>query len=388
MANFDPIIDRTGTGSLKWDRYKDRPILPLWVADMDFASPPAVVAALQDRALHGVFGYTIPYEEVVGEVLNYLRKRHGLSVTAEMLVWLPGLVPALNLACRTFGEAGSGVLINTPVYPPFLSAPVFSDRTRIAVPLLTHGDRWDIDWDAMEAAVTPGTKLFILCHPHNPVGRVWSRDDLARIVDFCVRHDLVLVSDEIHCDLILDDVPHVPALALGPDATARCIALYAPSKTYNLPGLACAFAVIPDETLRQRFKRTAHGIITEINAFGYAGCAAAYQHGEPWRRELITYLRGNRDLVFTFVRTHLPGIVMRPMAATYLAWLDVRGLNLDTPHQFFEDAGVGLSNGIDFGAPGFLRLNFGCPRAMLQEGLDRMKRAVDTLTRKSGSQKM
>ena len=388
MANFDPIIDRTGTGSLKWDRYKDRPILPLWVADMDFASPPAVVAALQDRALHGVFGYTIPYEEVVGEVLNYLRKRHGLSVTAEMLVWLPGLVPALNLACRTFGEAGSGVLINTPVYPPFLSAPVFSDRTRIAVPLLTHGDRWDIDWDAMEAAVTPGTKLFILCHPHNPVGRVWSRDDLARIVDFCVRHDLVLVSDEIHCDLILDDVPHVPALALGPDATARCIALYAPSKTYNLPGLACAFAVIPDETLRQRFKRTAHGIITEINAFGYAGCAAAYQHGEPWRRELITYLRGNRDLVFTFVRNHLPGIVMRPMAATYLAWLDVRGLNLDTPHQFFEDAGVGLSNGIDFGAPGFLRLNFGCPRAMLQEGLDRMKRAVDTLTRKSGSQKM
>jgi cystathionine beta-lyase len=376
MSNFDQITHRHGTGSLKWDKYAGRDVLPLWVADMDFTSPPEVLEALHNRAAHGVFGYTIPYDEVTGEVLNYLHRQHGINVGAEALVWLPGLVPALNLACRTFGDPGSGVMINTPVYPPFLSAPVFSDRKRITVPLVVRDQTWQIDWPAMEQAVTPDTKLFILCHPHNPVGRVWTRDELLAIFAFCERHHLVVVSDEIHCDLILDDVPHIASLSLGDAAVSRCIALYAPSKTYNLPGLACAFAVIPDEALRTQFKRTARGIITEINAFGYAGCAAAYQHGEPWRRELITYLRTNRDLVFAFVRDHLPGITMLPMAATYLAWLDVRALNLETPAKFFEDAGVGLSNGIDFGAPGFLRLNFGCPRSVLQEGLDRMARAL------------
>jgi cystathionine beta-lyase len=376
MSNFDQITHRHGTGSLKWDKYAGRDVLPLWVADMDFTSPPEVLEALHNRAAHGVFGYTIPYDEVTGEVLNYLHRQHGINVGAEALVWLPGLVPALNLACRTFGDPGSGVMINTPVYPPFLSAPVFSDRKRITVPLVVRDQTWQIDWPAMEQAVTPDTKLFILCHPHNPVGRVWTRDELLAIFAFCERHHLVVVSDEIHCDLILDDVPHIASLSLGDAAVSRCIALYAPSKTYNLPGLACAFAVIPDEALRTQFKRTARGIITEINAFGYAGCAAAYQHGEPWRRELITYLRTNRDLVFAFVRDHLPGITMLPMAATYLAWLDVRALNLETPAKFFEDASVGLSNGIDFGAPGFLRLNFGCPRSVLQEGLDRMARAL------------
>lgn len=376
MHDFDQIIRRDHTGSLKWDKYAGRPVIPLWVADMDFASPPEVTRALHDRAAHGVFGYTIPYEDVTGEVVRYMQRQHGLAITADDLVWLPGLVPALNLACRTFGTSGSGVLINTPVYPPFLSAPIFSDRQRIAVPLMVRGETWQIDWEAMERAVTPDTSLFVLCHPHNPVGRVWTRDELLDIFAFCERHNLVVVSDEIHCDLILDDVPHVAALSLGEQAASRCIAMYAPSKTYNLPGLACAFAVIPNEALRAQFKRTARGIITEINAFGYAGCAAAYKHGEPWRRELITYLRANRDLVYDFVRDHLPGITMLPMAATYLAWLDVRALNLETPAKFFEDAGVGLSNGIDFGAPGFLRLNFGCPRSVLQEGLDRMARAL------------
>jgi cystathionine beta-lyase len=228
----------------------------------------------------------------------------------------------------------------------------------------------------MEKAVTPDTKLFVLCHPHNPVGRIWTKPELEQVIDFCERHALTLVSDEIHCDLILNDARHVATLTLGERAAKRTIAMYSPSKTYNLPGLACAFAVIPDEQLRSSFKRVARGIITEINAFGYTGCAAAYRHGETWRRELISYLRANRDLVFQFVRDQLPGIVMHPMEATYLAWLDVRGLKLDTPAKFFEDAGVGLSNGIDFGTPGFLRLNFGCPRSRLQEALNRMARAV------------
>lgn len=381
MTDFDAFIDRKDTGSLKWDRYAGRDILPLWVADMDFASPPAVVTALRERVEHGVFGYTIPYDEVISAVTNYLQNRHGLTVDPAWLVWVPGLVPALNLACRATGDDGSGVMIHTPVYPPFLSAPEFSGRRRISVPLICRDGRWVIDFEEMERAVTPDTKLLILCHPHNPVGRVWRRPELEQLLDFCERHDLTLVSDEIHCDLILDDVEHVPALALGERAARRVIALYSPSKTYNLPGLCCSYAIIPDPALRAAFKRVARGIITEVNAFGYAGCAAAYQHGEPWRQDLITYLRGNRDLVQEFVRAHLPGVIMHPMEATYLAWLDVRGLGIDTPGKFFEDAGVGLSNGVDFGAPGFMRLNFGCPRSRLQDGLDRMARAISAKSR-------
>lgn len=381
MFDFDHAPDRRGTGSLKWDKYAGRDVIPLWVADMDFASPPAVLDALRARVDHGVFGYTVPYEEVTGEILAYLKRRHGLDARADWLVWLPGLVPALNVACRAFGEPGDGVLTCTPVYPPFLSAPVFSDRKRIAVPLAHEtagpgGAGYRFDWDAMERAVTPDTRLFILCHPHNPVGRVWRREELEQVLDFCEDHDLVLCSDEIHCDLVLDDTPHVPALALGARAAQRTITLHAPSKTYNLPGLACAYAVIPDDGLRATFKRAARGIITEVNAFGYAGCAAAYRHGEPWRQELLAYLRGNRDFLYAFAREHLPGIALAPMQATYLAWLDVRRLKLDAPAQFFEDAGVGLSNGADFGTPGFLRLNFGCPRARIEEALRRMQAAV------------
>ena len=374
--DFDHAPGRAGTGSLKWDKYAGRDVIPLWVADMDFRSPPAVVDALRARVEHGVFGYTVPHEDVVQATLDYLRERHQLTVRPEWLVWLPGLVPALNVACRAFGEPGNEVLTCTPVYPPFLSAPGFSDRQRVTVPLLESAGRWDIDWEGLERAVTPETRLFILCHPHNPVGRVWAKDELERLVVFCDEHEVVLVSDEIHCDLILDEVPHVPALSLGEAAVRRTIALYSPSKTYNQPGLACAYAVIPDDGLRMAFKRAARGIITEVNAFGYAGCAAAYRHGEPWRQALLTYLRGNRDLIQAFLRDRMPKIRMTPLQATYLAWLDVRGLELDHAVKYFEEAGVGLSDGLDFGAPGYVRLNFGCPRARLQEGLERMARAL------------
>ena len=376
MFDFDHAPDRAGTGSLKWDRYRGREVLPFWVADMDFLSPPAVVDALRARAEHGVFGYTIPDEEVVREVLHYLQRRHQIEARPEWLVWLPGLVPALNLLCRAFGQPGDAVLTCTPVYPPFLSAPIFQDRKRIVVPLRLEDERWIFDWEGLERAVTGSTRLFMLCHPHNPVGRVWRRAELEQLLDFCERHDLTLVSDEIHCDLILDDVPWTPTLALGERAAARTITLLAPSKTYNLPGLACAYAVIPDAGLRTTFQRACRGVITEINAFGYAGCAAAYRHGEPWRQALLSYLRENRDFVYAFLREHAPAIRLAPMEATYLAWLDVRALELERPHQFFEEAGVGLSNGVDFGAPGFLRLNFGCPRARLQTGLSRMAEAL------------
>lgn len=377
--DFDSFPDRKKTGALKWQKYEDdRGILPLWVADMDFRSAPEIIDEIRSRVDHGVFGYTIPYDEAQDEVLAYLKRRHGIDAKKEWLVWLPGLVQGLNLVCRASGDPGDAVMVNSPVYPPFLSAPVFSDMERQAVPLHWDGSRYTFDFAAMEAAVTERTKLFILCNPHNPVGRVFSREELEKLVEFCETHDLWLCSDEIHCDLILDDeVDHVSTLSLGERAAERTIAFFSASKTYNLPGLACAYAVIPNTKLRAAFKKVCRGIITEVNCLGYVGTIAAYRHGEPWRKELVRYLRDNRDHLYSTIQTLHPQIGMRHMESTYLSWMDFRELALDAPHAHFESYGVGLSNGVDFGAEtGFLRLNFGCPRSMLQEGIERISRGI------------
>jgi len=376
--DFDSCPDRRGYGSLKWDKYKDRDILPLWVADMDFRSAPEILDALQARLDHGVFGYTIPYDEPIDAVLAYLERAHGYTAEAKWLNFLPGLVPAINLCCRAFCGSDDSVMTATPVYPPFLSAPDYAGRELIKVPLcLDAKDRWTPDIDAMEAAVKPNTKLLILCSPHNPTGRVYTHGELKALAHFCDRHDLVLISDEIHCDLVFDeDARHIVTATLGPKVAARTVTLMAPSKTYNLPGLACAFSVIEDPKLRLQFQKTIRGIITEVNCFGYAACAAAYNRGEPWRQALLAYLRDNYKLVYDFVRNQLPGITFRPMESTYLAWFDVSGLGLDHPAKYFEDHGVGLSDGAPFDGPQHLRLNFGCPRPRLEEGLEKIKKAL------------
>ncbi len=375
---FEKELDRSHTGSLKWDRYGDRDVLPMWVADMDFASPEPVQQALADRVAHGVYGYTIPYPSLLDSVRAYLRDMHRLEIAEKEIVWLPGLVPALNLVCRAFeGE----VMTHVPIYPPFLTAPVHADRVLHKVPLRWTGIEWEIDWAAMEKAVTANTKVFFLCNPHNPVGRVFRKNELLRLLDFCRAHDLVVTADEIHCDLVLsEDTRHEPFLGLG-DAARECtIALYAPSKTYNLPGLACAFAVIPSPQLRAAFRRAARGIITEVNAFGYAACEAAYRSGDPWRRKLIARLRRNREILQDFLRAECPDVETYPIEATYLAWIDVRSLGLDHPAAHFEEFGLGLSDGSQFATPGFLRLNFGCPQATLEEGLKRFQLAYDHAT--------
>jgi len=376
--DFDHCPDRRGFGSLKWDKYAGRDILPLWVADMDFTSAPEILEALQARLDHGVFGYTVPYDEPVEAVLCYLERAQGYRAKADWLNFLPGLVPAINLCCHAFCGPDDSVMTATPVYPPFLSAPDYAGRELIRVPLRLDGaDRWTLDLEAMEAAVRPNTRIFILCSPHNPVGRVFTREELLGLADFCERHDLVLVSDEIHCDLVFDpEVRHIVTATLDERVARRTVTLMAPSKTYNLPGLACAFSIIENPKLRLQFRKTIRGIITEVNCFGYAACAAAYTRGEPWRQALLAYLRNNYELVFDFVRKELPQIRFRPMEATYLAWLDVTALGLEQPAAFFEAHGVGLSDGVPFAGPGHLRLNFGCPRARLEAGLERMKAAV------------
>jgi cystathionine beta-lyase len=374
--DFTTTPDRRATGALKWDRYAGRDVLPMWVADMDFLSPPEVVDALVRRARHGVFGYTVPPESTVDAAIGYLRDRHGADVAAEEIVWFPGLVPALNVACRAFVEPGEEILTCTPVYSPFLSASGFAGVGIRTCGLRESGGVWDIDFDALEAAVGPNTKLFLLCNPHNPVGRVFPEETVARLAEFCRRRDLVLVSDEIHCDLVLDDVRHTGGLKFAGPGGPRMLALFAPSKTFNLAGLGCAFVVVPDPATRKAFQRAARGIITEINAFGYAGCEAALRLGWPWHGRLLDVLRANRDRTEEAVAA-MPGLRTWHVGATYLAWIDATGLGVPGAAAFFEEHGVGLSDGVPFGAPpGFVRLNFGCPPAQLEEALRRMAQAV------------
>jgi cystathionine beta-lyase len=308
--------------------------------------------------------------------------RYGWTIDPAWLVWLPGLVVGLNVTAQAFAEPGDEVLCTTPVYPPFLTAPKNRGRVARAVPLvLDHAARrWAIDWEALERAVTSRTKLFFLCNPHNPVARVFRREELVRLAEFCLRHSLVLCSDEIHCDLILDPaLPHIPTGTLGTEIARHTITLMAPSKSYNLPGLGTSLAIIPDPQLRARFLRATEGIVAEVNCLGYTACEAAYRDSEPWRQALLAYLRGNRDFLLEFVAHELPGVTIEaPIEATYLAWLNVERLGLAQPAAHFEAHGVGLSDGVFFGAPRgqYVRLNFGCPRTTLAEALRRMKSAL------------
>lgn len=372
MSVFDTPVERRGTDSIKWGKYAGRDILPLWVADMDFAAPPAVLAALHQRVEQSVFGYGHPWPSLEESVLAHLAGEYDWAIEREWIVWLPGLVSGLNIACRAIdGE----VLTATPVYPPFLSAPRFSGRALNRVELAEHDGRWQWDMAAMAMATTPATRLFLLCHPHNPVGRCWSREELQALADFAEQRDLVVCSDEIHCGLILDaDKRHIPFASLSPAAAQRSITLLAPSKTFNIPGLGCALAVIPDAVLRRRFLRAMDGIVPHVNVLGLAACEAAYRDCADWHGELLTYLAGNRDRVAMAV-AGAGRVRMSPVEATYLAWIDVRPLGLSNPAAHFEAHGLGLSDGTDFGAPGWLRLNFGCPRATLDEALRRFTAA-------------
>lgn len=372
MNDFSTVIDRRGSDSIKWRRYAGRDILPLWVADMDFAAPPAVVSALQQRIAHPVFGYAHPWPSLTESVLAHLENEYNWCIDGEWIVWLPGLVSGLNIACHA---VEGDVLTATPIYPPFLSAPRLSGRNLQCVDLAETSDGWRWNANALQAATTETSRLFLLCHPHNPVGRCWTLAELVELADYAERNDLIVCSDEIHCGLILDtDKQHIPFASLSPEAARRSITLMAPSKTFNIPGLGCAFAVIPDAALRRRFLRAMDGIVPHVNVLGLVACEAAYRDCADWHRELLTVLRANRDRVEAAVRSQA-GLRMQHVEATYLAWIDVRGLGLERPHAHFEAHGLGLSDGRDFGAPGWLRLNFGCPPATLDEALHRLATA-------------
>ncbi|MBK9019486.1 MAG: putative C-S lyase [Sulfuritalea sp.] len=381
VFDFDAVVERAGTDSVKWARHAGRDIIPLWVADMDFRSPPAVLAALRQRIEHGVFGYNQPTSSQVEAVVGYLARKFAWTIEPEWIVWLPGLVSGLNVACRAVGEPGDAVFTATPIYPPFLSAPADSGRRVVSAPLVRDSAGWLWDFPAVDAVLKGSrAKLFQLCHPHNPTGRAWTEEELWQVAALAEKHDLVVCSDEIHNGLVLSPHHrHRLFATLAPEVAARSITLLAPSKTFNIPGLGCAFAIISEPVLRRSFNAALHGIVPHVNALGMAATEAALTSCDDWHAALLDYLRDNARAVERAV-ADMPGLDMRPVEATYLAWIDAREFAADHgiahPARYFEEHGLGLSDGADFGAPGFVRLNFGTRRALLDEALRRLGSAV------------
>ncbi|MFJ5249204.1 MalY/PatB family protein [Serratia liquefaciens] len=377
--NFDLWVDRSHSDSVKWDKYRGRDVIPLWVADTDFPSPPAIIDALQQRVAHAVFGYGHPSPELIEVFTRRMLERYGWHINPEWLVFLPGLVCGLNLCVRAFTTEGEGTLAPSLIYPPFRKAAKFSGRTQLPVPLTLQDRRWLLDFSAVEAQLSGAERLLMLCNPQNPGGTVYRRQELLQQHEFAKNHNLVVCSDEIHCDLLLEPgCEHIPFATLNDDAAQRSVTLMSPSKTFNIAGLGASMAIIPNPELRKKLVRARSGIVPEVDVLALVAAQAAYQHGQEWLDELLVYLRANRDWVIERINA-MPGLALQPIEATYLAWIDCSQLPVDNPHAFFEQAGVGLSPGLDFGNRHFVRLNFGCRRELLSQALDRMLLATRSL---------
>jgi len=382
--DFDRVIDRRSTESNKWHKFPPD-VLPLWVADMDFPSPEPVIRALRERVEHGFFGYGAEQPEFHEVTCDRLLKRYGWKVQPEALVLLPGVIAGFNMAARAIAGPGDGILMQLPVYPPILRLPDNVKMSRDGADLVRGPDgRYTIDLDAVERAITARTRMFLLCNPHNPVGRVFTREELSRLAAICLRRGLVICADEIHGELVYPGHQHVPIASLDPEIEARTITLMAPSKTFNLAGLRCAVAVIPNQALREKFVASRLDMVQTPNILGYTAMLAAYRDGQPWLDELLRYLESNRDFLVKQVRANFPGVEVGVPEATYLAWLDCRGAGIpnNDPFTFFlERAKVSFNDGATFGrgGQGFVRLNFGCPRSLLMDGLERMETALRSL---------
>jgi len=382
--DFDRVIDRRSTESNKWHKFPPD-VLPLWVADMDFPSPEPVIRALRERVEHGFFGYGAEQPEFHEVTCDRLLKRYGWKVQPEALVLLPGVIAGFNMAARAIAGPGDGILMQLPVYPPILRLPDNVKMSRDGADLVRGPDgRYTIDLDAVERAITARTRMFLLCNPHNPVGRVFTREELSRLAAICLRRGLVICADEIHGELVHPGHQHVPIASLDPEIEACTITLMAPSKTFNLAGLRCAVAVIPNQALREKFVASRLDMVQTPNILGYTAMLAAYRDGQPWLDELLRYLESNRDFLVKHVRANFPGVEVGVPEATYLAWLDCRGAGIpnNDPFTFFlERAKVSFNDGATFGrgGQGFVRLNFGCPRSLLMDGLERMETALRSL---------
>ncbi|NSW54050.1 MAG: putative C-S lyase [Anaerolineae bacterium] len=382
MSQFDTCPSRRGTGSYKWDQHDDD-VLPMWVADMDFQSPEPVIRALRERVEHGVFGYTMAPPDLKAILVERMARLYQWQISEEEIVFVPGVVLGFNLAIQALLQPGEGVLIQPPVYGPFLYTAAHAGGETHEAPLQIGSDgQYFADPAAFRAAIQANTRAFLLCNPHNPSGRAFRRDELQAMADACLERDLHIVSDEIHCDLVFRGHRHIPIASLSPEIAARTVTVMAPSKTFNIAGLGASFMIVQDEALRKRIQQAGRGIVAHIDLLAYTAMRAAYAEGQPWLDELLVYLEENRDITTRFVNEELPGCSLALNDATYLAWIDCRSAGIgsgDDPQKFFlEQAKVTLNPGSFFGSggEGFVRFNFGCPRSQLEEALQRMKTAL------------
>lgn len=378
--DFDCIVDRRNTESIKWN-YFDEDVLPMWVADMDFRSPEPVIEALHERIDHGIFGYGMPPEGLREAIVNHLKSHQNWEIEESEISFISGVVTGFNHSIYSLTEPGDKILIQTPVYPPILTAPEEAGRQCVHNELLRRTDgRYEIDFDDFEQKAASGVKLFILCNPHNPVGRVFTLEELTRMAEICLKHDVLICSDEIHSDLIFSESQHIPIASLAPEVAAKTVTYFAPSKTFNVAGFSTSVYVAKDEEMKKRLSQSMCMLLGHPNILGLHAALASYRDGGDWLDAVLKYLEGNRDFLAGFVAEELSGIKMWTPEGTYLGWLDCRELNLDvSPQKFFlDEAKVGLNEGGDFGkgGEGFVRLNFGCPKALLEEGVTRMKGAL------------
>ncbi len=384
VYDFTQNVDRSGTHSVKWTMYGED-VLPMWVADMEFGVPPAIMEALRARLEHPVFGYQEDSPSLRAAIAERQAARYGWQVNPDWIVLLPGLVAGLNLVAHVVGERGDGVVITPPIYPPFLHVCHLHDRQQQDAPLTLHREgqlmHYTLDADVLRAAITERSRLLLFCNPHNPAGRTFTREELLQVAAVAEQHNLILGSDEIHAELTLGESQHIPLASLAPEIEARSITLVAPSKAFNIPGLGCAAAIIPDAELRQKLRMAKFGFGALTNNLGYVAAEAAFRHGDEWLTALLAQLTINRDMMVEFVQTHLPGVAVTRPQATYLSWLDFREIGIEKPAAFFlEKAKVALNEGETFGqgGAGFARLNFGCSPGMLMEGLGRLEQAIQT----------
>ena len=384
--DFDTLLDRVPSGSLKWGgcvrSSPDEDVLPLWVADMDFPSPPEVVEAIRRRAEHPIYGYPVRTDGYYDSLIAWMRRRNGWEIQRDWICFSPGVVPALNIAVLAYTQPGDKVVVQTPVYYPFSSAVLSNGRQLVENSLKLEGGRYAMDLEDLERRLDSRTKLLVLCSPHNPVGRVWERGELERLVELCARKGVVIVSDEIHSDLILGGRKHVCTAALSPEAARMTVTLGAPNKTFNIAGLGIANAIIPDRRLREAFMNQAANLGLGIaNVFGIVAQEAAYSKGEAWLEELLSYLRGNYGRLVSFLAERLPSLSVLPLEGTYLAWIDCRRLGMSDAELkafFLKEAKLWLDEGTMFGSggSGFMRINLACPRSLLDEALSRLEKAL------------
>lgn len=383
--NFDEIIPRRETGSAKWNNY-DEDVLPLWVADMDFRLPQEMIDALKERAEHGHFGYEFGSPILKDTIVERMQRLYNWTITPDDIMFLPGVIPGLSMACKAFSKVGNNALIQTPVYFPFYNVTSEQGIGHNLAPLTLNENegviRYTVDQAAFEATIDFKTDIFIMCNPHNPVGRVWTRDELTAMADACLKHGVVIISDEIHSDLIFDDYKHIPIASLSPEIASKTVTLMATSKSFNMPGLGAAYAIITDADMRQKFSAALWSIGAHAYTMGMVGTLAAYQHGGQWLKEALAYMQANRDFTADFLRKELPQINFTCPEGTYLMWLDFRALGLDKPGDFLlEKARVALNDGAWFGKDGvgFMRLNLACRRATLEQALIRIRDAVQAM---------